>query len=327
MSHQIEKMFFAGKTPWHGLGVGVEKEQTSEDAIRLANLDWKVKTEPIYNMVGDKAVTIKGYRGTVRSTDSKVLGVVSDRYCPIQNGEAFSFLDSVVGEGNAVYHTAGSLDGGRKVWVLAKLPGDMVVPGVKDDVIERYLLLSNSHDGTNALRALATGVRCVCSNTINMALRAGRGEGVSIRHTANAGVKLEEAKKAFAYATKYFDAMKEVAALLASTKYTDKQRINLTEVLFPVKEGEDVPTRTANNRALLLNLFENGRGMEKIRGSAWAALNGATELVSHHRGTRVTSGADETESKMNAIMFGSGKALAQKAFNQIAQDVGLEVAA
>lgn len=330
MSANIESMMWSGATPWHGLGTKVETEQTSENAIKLAGLDWDVSTQPLLANLAPEAglnvdglAAVQGFKATVRSSDKKVLGVVGGRYQPIQNADAFAFFDGIVGAGEAVYHTAGSLDSGRKIWLMAKLPQDMVIPGFKDEAMERYLLLSNSHDGSGALRAFATTVRVVCQNTLNMALRGSAGEGISIRHTRNAAARLQEAKRVFSYATAYYDSMRTVAAGLAQAKYTEKQMVSLVESIFPAESEDEVSTRTANNRALVMDLFDNGRGHQPIRGTAWAALNAVTEFVSHHRGTRMTDGKGQDESRLESIWFGSGRALSQKAFQKISADVQL----
>ena len=122
MSSNVESMFYTREKPWHGLGVRVEEAPTSADALRLAGLDWEVAQEPIFTEGGD---AIAGYRVNVRDSDRKVLGVVSDRYKIIQNREAFSFTDTLIGSG-VRYETAGSLQEGKRVWLLARLPREYI---------------------------------------------------------------------------------------------------------------------------------------------------------------------------------------------------------
>lgn len=167
MSANVESMFYAGREkPWHGLGTQVEEAPTSADALRLAGLDWTVQRKPIQVCGGRK---VDNFFANVRSSDGAVLGVVSDRYQVVQNAEAFAFTDALIGgEGQVHYETAGSLMGGRKIWLLAKLPDTEIV----GDKTEPYLCFSNTHDGSGAIRVCMTPIRVVCNNTLNIALNA-----------------------------------------------------------------------------------------------------------------------------------------------------------
>ena len=141
MSANVETMFSVRETPWHGLGRIVMDAPASREALELADLDWQVESRNIYSGTG---AMIPGYRANVRSTDDAVLGVVSDRYRIVQNEEAFQFTDDLLGEG-VTYETAGSLQGGKKVWMLAKLPEKYIIAG---DEVTPYLVFFNSHDGS-----------------------------------------------------------------------------------------------------------------------------------------------------------------------------------
>lgn len=167
MSVAVESMFYTREKPWHGLGVRVEEAPTSTDALRLAGLDWEVAQEPIFTETGD---AIAGYKVNVRDRDRKVLGVVSDRYKIIQNKEAFAFTDTLLGRG-VRYETAGSLQEGKRVWLLARLPREYIIAGER---ISPYLVFSNSHDGSGAVRVALTPIRVCCNNTLNLALDTAR---------------------------------------------------------------------------------------------------------------------------------------------------------
>ena len=150
----VETMFSVRETPWHGLGTIVNDAPTSEDALRISGLDWKVVQDDVFTDSGER---ITGYKANIRDTDRKILGVVSDRYKVVQNTDAFSFTDELLGHG-VKYETAGSLQGGRRVWLLARMPNEYT--GV-DDKICPYLVFSNSHDGTGAVKVAITPVRVV----------------------------------------------------------------------------------------------------------------------------------------------------------------------
>ena len=167
MAANVESMFYTRETPWHGLGTKVEESPCSEEALITAGLDWDVVQEPIYT--GNEEL-INGYKANIRDTDRKVLGVVTNRYKVVQNRDAFSFTDRLLGEG-VRYETAGSLQGGRRVWLLAHMPRDYIISGEK---FSPYLLFSNTHDGSGAVKVALTPIRVVCQNTLNLALDTAR---------------------------------------------------------------------------------------------------------------------------------------------------------
>lgn len=138
-------MFYVRETPWHGLGTRVNEALNSKEALIAAGLNWNVVQEPIYTEIEE---LVEGYKANIRDVDRKVLGVVTDRYKIVQNQEAFAFTDELLGEG-VRYETAGSLQGGRRVWLLAHLPQEYIISGER---ISPYLVFFNSHDGTVQLR-------------------------------------------------------------------------------------------------------------------------------------------------------------------------------
>lgn len=136
MAANVETMFYVREKPWHGLGVRVEEVVSSEEALKLSRLDWTVLQESILSSSGE---VIEGYKANVRDSDRKVLGVVTERYKVIQNAEAFEFTDQLLGSG-VRYETVGSLQEGKKVWLLARLPREYIIGGER---ISPYLVFSN----------------------------------------------------------------------------------------------------------------------------------------------------------------------------------------
>ena len=197
MAANVETMFYVRKAPWHGLGTKVTEAPTSKDALRLAGLDWKVMQEPIYTETEER---IEGYKANIRDSDRKVLGVVTDRYKVIQNEEAFAFTDELLGEG-VRYETAGSLQGGKRVWMLAHLPHEYIISGER---ISPYLVFSNTHDGSGAIKVALTPIRVVCSNTLNLALSTAK-RSWSMIHTGDIKGKMKEARETLFMAEKYMD--------------------------------------------------------------------------------------------------------------------------
>ena len=148
MAAMVETMFSVREKPWHGLGEIIQDAPTSEDALRLAGLDWNVIQEPILTKHNEM---IPGYRANIRDKDRWVLGVVTDRYKVVQNSEAFAFTDALL-ENGVKYETAGSLQDGRKTWMLARLPHQYIING---DEVSPYLVFMNSHDGSSSIKCAA----------------------------------------------------------------------------------------------------------------------------------------------------------------------------
>jgi phage/plasmid-like protein (TIGR03299 family) len=164
-----------GKPAWHGLGTVLQRPANAAEAIEAASLGWRVVKKSLF--AGENEYRrVPQYFSIVREDDwnsnkGTVLGIVGKGYTPLQNRDAFAFFDPIVGQDEAVYHTAGALGKGERVWILAKLPGEIRVIG--DDITHKYLLLSNSHDGNSAVQIKFTPIRVVCENTLTQALRGG----------------------------------------------------------------------------------------------------------------------------------------------------------
>ena len=232
MSANVETMFYVREKPWHGLGTMVQEAPTSADALRLAGLDWTVEARDMWLNGGYEP--IPGYKANVRSSDNKVLGVVSDKYRIVQNADAFAFTDALIG-GDVHYETAGSLLDGKKIWLLAKLP-DSEICG---DKTEPYVCFSNTHDGSGAVRVCMTPVRVVCNNTLNLALNTAQ-RAWSVRHVGDISTKLVEAQQCLEMAGKYMDALAERADQMANTTVSDERLRKILDELFP--EADDMQT-------------------------------------------------------------------------------------
>lgn len=227
MAANIETMFYTREKPWHGLGTMVMEAPESKEALRLAGLDWKVLQEPVYT---EKEELIQGYKANVRDSDRKVLGVVTDRYKVIQNEEAFAFTDALLGEG-VRYETAGSLQDGRRVWLLARLPREYIIMG---DRITPYMVFSNTHDGSGAVKTALTPIRVVCNNTLNLALQSAK-RCWSMVHTGNISSKIEEAKNTLLLADTYMTALGQEFEKLREIKLSEKQVLDYMNLLLPIE--------------------------------------------------------------------------------------------
>lgn len=227
MSANVEWMFSGNNTtPWHGIGEVIEGTLSSEEAIKVAKLDWDVVPMPIFDQNGNE---IPGYKVNQRSTDSKNLGVVTDRYKIVQNKEAFAFTDALLGEG-VRYETAGSLDSGKRVWMLARLENTTIA----EENIDPYLVFTNSHDGKGAIRVAAVPVRVVCQNTLNLALSQASRHWSCV-HKGDIQGKLDEARFTLASAERYMQALEEEFGELKLKKVTDKQVKEMTDKLLEIE--------------------------------------------------------------------------------------------
>lgn len=314
------ELMLAGKAAWHGLGTIVAEAPNSEEAIKLAHLDWEVQTFPAFGKVGEEIISVpeESAMVSVRMDTKGYLGMVSKKYKPLQNLKAFSFMDSLLMDGIVKYETAGALFGGRKVWLLAKMPGAQQVKG--DDTVERYMLLTNSHDGSECVNVLPTTVRVVCWNTYRMALAGAK--SLKIAHVGDIDKKAEQARQVLGLASHNFEAYMTVARKMAETPVkvgnTDRWESFIDEVM--PEAGEDATERVADlieeRRNTIHRLFTDDakQNLKGIEGTAWAAYNAVSEYADHLQTFRGVNDAARRESRFNNVLFGGGHSLKAKAW-------------
>lgn len=268
-----------GVRPWHGIGTVVEGAPTSEDAIRLAKLDWDVQQFPVYA----NGNIIPEHFANVRVDTNEALGIVKSRYKIVQNNEAFDFVDGIVGnsEVECRYETAGSLFNGRKIFLLVRLPNQKLL----GDDIENYLFFTNSHDGSGALTAGISNVRVVCNNTLQMAIKGAK-RTWSCRHTLNIDGKKKQAQEALGLAVTYIDSMSTTAEQMAWKKIDEE---NFFRILF-----EKNPTNIADKNKkrtieMIHDIYNNKDDLANFKGSAWGMYNAVADFVSNSEPFRKTS--------------------------------------
>lgn len=287
MAAEVETMFCTREKPWHGLGTRVEEAPSSADALRLAGLDWQVVQQPIYT---EGKEPISGYKANVRDSDRKVLGVVSERYRIIQNEEAFSFTDALLGQG-VRYETAGSLQEGRKVWLLARLPREYIMSGER---ISPYLVFSNTHDGSGAVKVALTPVRVVCNNTLNLALDTAR-RSWSMVHTGNIKDKIREAEDTLFLAEEYMERLGKEFEHLRGQEVTDGQVRGYIEQLLPI-EKDATPIQRKNIIRLREDMEERYFGapdLKEVGSNAYRFINAVSDFATHARPLRRTASYNE----------------------------------
>lgn len=287
MSANVETMFYTRTKPWHGLGTRVEEAPTSERALIVAGLDWNVIQRPVYT---DTGILLNGYKANVRDMDDKVLGVVTDRYKVVQNVDAFSFTDSLLGEGIR-YETAGSLLDGKKTWLLAKLPQEYIITGER---ISPYLVFMNSHDGTAAIRAAITPIRVVCQNTLNLALSTAKRSWSTI-HTGDIGSKLEKAQQTLLLADQYMDQLGKEIEHLQHVKVNDDKLEEYMNILFPMDENS-TETQKKNIHKVkddIRKRYYYAPDLMNLDKSAYRFINAISDFATHSRPLRETKNYQE----------------------------------
>lgn len=307
MAANVETMFYTREKPWHGLGTMVRESPSSVEALALAGLDWKVEQHSIFTEDG---ICVEGFRANVRDSDKKVLGVVSDKYKIVQNEEAFAFTDNLLGEG-VTYETAGSLQEGRKVWLLAKLPQKYIISG---DEITPYLVFSNSHDGSGAIKVAMTPIRVVCNNTLNLALdRAKR--CWSTVHIGNLAGKMQDAKETLFYAEKYMAELGKSFEQLSRIRLSDRQVLEYMDALFPDEEKmtEQQKKNTRKMKEDLKIRYFDAPDLLDIGKNGYRFVNAVSDFATHAKPLRETKNYKEN-------LFGrtmEGNVLIDRAFQMV----------
>ena len=312
------EMFYTGAKPWHGLGTEVAAALTSAEAIKAAGLDWKVTRVPALYMAGGSIKEVPNKYVNIREDNKYPLGIVGPDYTIVPNPDVFKFFDAVVGEKAAMYHTAGSLFGGKKLWLLAKLPQDTIVKNV--DISKNYLLLANSHDGSSNLKVMFTSVRTVCWNTLNLAIEDAKMHGgiAKLRHTASIGGRVGKVQEFLGLTAGLINRFSLKANELAGQSISSAivtdffERMGLT-----VKTGDSQTAQTKKvnmQRVISRRIDYTGEKMPAISGTKWALLNGFTDYVDHDKTVKPSNDIDKWT---DSILFGSGAELKQKALDVV----------
>ncbi|GAA5089308.1 hypothetical protein GCM10023210_13960 [Chryseobacterium ginsengisoli] len=325
--------FFSVKEKaWHGLGQILEQHPTSEEAIKYAGLDYEVLKKPAFIKgeplsIGDNGEIIEGEDmiipdrfGTYRSDTKQAFATVGSDYHIVQNREAFSFFDAIVGGGDGIlYENAGALGNGERIFITAKLP-DYIRVGNGDDVVEKYIFLTTSHDGSGSITAAFTPIRIVCQNTLNASLR-NMSNVVRIRHTSGAKQRLEDAHKVMGLANRMSTEMEGIFNQWAKVKVNDvevKKLIQLAlcpnkETLKHLQNGNDDEISTVFKNtvedAFAYAMMSDTQMMETTKGTLFGAYNAVTGYFQNVRSYK------DNEAKLQSIIMGGTAQLkAQKAF-------------
>ena len=306
---------------WHGLGQVVDKAMTAAEAIELANLDYEVEKTTIHARIeGEDGIALyqpfEDKFATYRKDTQETLGIVGGRYEIVQNKDAFGFFDAIIDEGEAIFETAGALGKGERIFVTAKLPEDMLVAG---EECNKYIILTNSHDGTSSIIAGFTSVRIVCNNTLQAALK-GLTNKVLIEHRTGAKERLAEAYKVMNIGSRYMTEVQDVFNQMAKTQITDEVLQNyIISVMKPEykalkskEEEEKISTRFKNQVTSIYEfaLSHPTQQTDATRGTLWGAYNAISGYYNYIQKYK------NEEQKFTSQMFGNANNKIIKAFNE-----------
>jgi phage/plasmid-like protein (TIGR03299 family) len=320
MPSNVQTMAYVGEVPWHGQGSKVPPGVNAGQMIQAAGLDWNVEKRPARGSTGivDRRGHMKFARYELvrlpRSSNvgsEVVLGLVSSRYQPLQNRSAFSFFDPIIDSKTATYETAGALGDGERVWVMAKMPGEIQV--VRGDDCRKYLLLSNTHNGQGSVVVKFTAVRVVCENTLTMAMRDGQ-SAYRVRHSSKMNERLDEVATLIAAANETYRAAAVKFQRLAQTPVKSGKVLQAyLRSLFPLSAAQKLNDTHSPKWDHVTQLFETAPDLQLpgVRGTMWAAYNAVTRFEDYRGVER-----ESPSQRLNRVWFGAGADLKVKALEE-----------
>ncbi len=328
MPANVQTMAYVGQVPWHGLGKRVERIVHADEMMRSAGLDWDVQKRPargakLIKKFKDGRELYSRYeivRMPKPDTDEQevVFGIVTNRYEPLQNCEAFEFFDPIVDREAAFFETAGALGEGERVWIMAKMPETIRV--IRGDECQKYLLLSNTHTGQGSVIVKFTAIRVVCQNTLMLALEDGQ-KAFRVRHSKITTDRLREIGKLIAAANVVYAKAAELFQQLAKMELEKEILETYLEAVFPKSESQkkrgEVPPRW-NYISRLLDEVPDLQ-MAGVRGTLWAAYNAIIRFEDY----REVEG-ETVDSRLDRVWFGGGAEVKLKALQAAAGLAGLK---
>ena len=331
MSHLIETMAYTGQTPWHQLGHALPKKQSIDTWAQSAGMQWKILETPVRYLAADgsgasSALSPSLYGEPMEFPDQKVLyrsdtkaplSVVSNRYQVVQPRDVLEFYRDLTDVAGYELETAGVLKAGRKFWALARTGKSSALKG--DDLVNGYLLLATSCDGTLATVAMPTTVRVVCNNTLAIALQGGV-NAVKVPHSTS--FDAQAVKRQLGIAVGQWDSFMYQMRTLAERKVKSHEAMSF---FLKVLCDTDKPSISGTSKGGLTNeralqkaqmLYDgHGRGATKAaaQGTAWGLLCSITEYVDHERRAR------SQDNRLDSAWFGQGAAVKQRALEHALQ--------
>lgn len=305
MAHMVETMAYSGQVPWHGLGKKVPADLSPEQMLEAADLDWTVQKVPAFAKVNDENINV-GWSALIRSSDNRILDVVSNDWNPVQNHEAFQFFNEYCEAGDMEMHTAGSLKSGQIVWALAKVKESFEL--FKGDQVDSYLLFTNPHKFGQCIDVRFTPIRVVCNNTLTLALK--QKEERVIKKNHRTVFDASTVKEQLGIATDKLAKYKQMAEFLGSKRYTQEKLKEYFNQIFPVlvynKEKGPQRKELSKSATRALEVVHTQPGANFAEGSWWQAWNAVTFLTDHEIGKTA-------DSRLQSAWFGANKNVKIKA--------------
>lgn len=323
LSNDRANIAYVGQRPWHGLGEQLKPDQTMDEWRVAAGLDWDVNRTPVFYEVRDDQGKTKKHMADqdvlYRSDTMKSLGIVSERYNEVQPKQIIDFYQSLTEEHGFKMETAGSLDGGKRIWCLARTGQEFILG--KHDRVESYVLLATSYDKTMATRAQFTSVRVVCQNTLNFSLQNTKGGYVSIPHSAT--FDASRIKFDLGIVEDSFEDFEDEVTEMSKIKLSDSDTLKylmavLNDDKKDIKTPEELSARRQNILKGVFGMYKGdgkGSSYESANGTVWGAVNAVTEYVDHRVGRNPNN-------RMAAAWFGRGVNTKKVAYQQALKMVG-----
>jgi phage/plasmid-like protein (TIGR03299 family) len=341
MSHEIETLDtvgLKGQQAWHGLGVVIDDDLTAAQAAERFGLTWHVNQWRL-TATGPNGETIDvpSHVANVRPGNDAdafaLLGIVGADYQVCQNRELAEFTDALAQSGQVVIESCGSIRNGKRVWFLAR--GEAFTVGGTADKVYPYVLVSNGHDGTQAIRVTPTTVRVVCSNTLHMVIPSAEGSrpeeaAITIRHSGKIADKLEQARRALAYYGQTLQRNRDLYEAMQAKRIDQEGAIKLFadtyaafwEVATPEELADPATRRTAENRIermrkasdLFLTRWFDEQSATGVGSTVWSAFNGVTGFLQHDKSAKGTTDADRVSRRTESNLFGVNASRTREVF-------------
>ncbi len=292
MSHGIDEstgkpaMAYVGERPWHGLGEKLEKGQPLEVWMGAARLNWEIERKPVQYLVEGKLRTMDDRFVLSRSDSGAALSIVSGSYCIVQPREVIEFYRDLVSQYGYTLETAGALDGGRKIWALAKTGKTSEIGRGAGDTLEAYVLLATSCDKTLATTAAFTSVRVVCQNTLFFAIddvrRAKRPE-IKVAHDSRFNAL--RVKVDLGLIDSAWSDFLSKADRMASRQMKKPDLESFFDELLGKTKDKSLSARAQKERETLLSLMGSapGQNLATAKDTLWGAVNAVSYFVDHVR--------------------------------------------